>query len=817
MVFKRTSFPATLFIAGSLSVAIANVTHSWAIPEDESAHAEAELVAPDIMTKLLGNTGTTRSETPADIKFTSSHLEASAEGVQLILDVVGGVPTDMPDLLQAEDKGDVTTLTLKENHKSGSVQALNAKGTYAQIKVRRLHVTLEEFEQGPAMDAENPVFEDNIYKAYRQLLTVLSIRKDYTVRDSLLQSNSSIVILRANGDMEIQLYRRGADESLEYMGQILADKELRYEMKGTNGPTPDFIIKQNEIQHELLALEQQIKQQSEQVVQMMVSGERENLQSLMDEIDEMKVRFRELYQQIPIPSEFEFFAISEHLDYAANQFVKWEGEDGLEVTSQVVANQVLADLSAAAVVTNGIIESSQHAVAESRLPLNLLAKVEGKMKSEDIDTYVTRMLHWAWSVLKGGTTRPIPHTLGSTPGIEMDGYRQFVTHKATALENVNAAIEWFKKNPDQEALVAIPQNHRTDIINAINRTSFWQWIKHKFDFGNYQKSELAEKAQQLVKDRNLRHVDQLFISDRRSSTETLTLGDKRKLAELAKKHEGLIQAEVNNQQQVSRLTSLSNGLYNTGAAAMAGGFTAYTLQGAMDVGSKYYNERVLPWDYTAKESEELNRRAMKTGLMGAVSAAINNRALSYLTSRNGDFSGMSSTLQKTGISAHRYTGALAGAAASVGTNALAAGYSYYQGDIDGTEFAYKVADAGVRAVPTFIGSAVGHYLFPYSTTALGLAQTPILGAGLGLIEKAIGPSIGSLAGSIAGNVVYDTAKYHLYNSSKYFYGTGEKSESAVAPAVNDDSSDESQSDSSQEQHSQEQQAAPVNDTVAVQI
>ena len=811
MVFKRTSFPATLLIAGSLSLAVANVTHSWAMPEDEDVAAGAELMSPDIMTKLLGNTGTTRSETPADIKFTSGHLEASAEGVQLILDVVGGVPTDMPDILQAEDKGDVTTLTLKENHKPGSVQALNSKGTYAQVKVRRLHVTLEEFEQGPAMDAENPVFEDNIYKAYRQLLTVLSIRKDYTVRDSLLQSNSSIVILRANGDIEIQLYRRGADEGLEYMGQILADKELRYEMKGTNGPTPDFIIKQNEIQNELLALEQQIKQQSEQVVQMMVSGERENLQPLMDEIDEMKIRFRELYQQIPIPSEFEFFAISEHLDYAANQFVKWKGEDGLEVTSQVVANQVLADLSAAAVVTNGVLERSQHALAESQLPLNLLAKFEGKAAGENIDTYITRMLHWAWSALKGDTTRPIPYTLGKTLGIELDGFRQIVTHKATALENVDAAIKWFKENPGQEALVAIPQDHQTDIINAVNRTSFWQWIKHKFDYGDYQKSELAEKAQQLVKDRNLKHVDQLFVSDRRSSTDTIALGDKAKLAKLANGHKKLIEAEVDNQQQVSRLTSLSNGLYNTGAAAMAGGFTAYTLQGAMDVGSKYYNERVLPWDYTAKESEELNRRAMKTGLMGAVSAAINNRALSYLTSRNGDFSGMSSALQNTGISAHRYTGALAGAAASVGTNALAAGYSYYQGDIDGTEFAYKVADAGVRAVPTFIGSAVGHYLFPYSTTALGLAQTPILGAGLGLIEKAIGPSIGSLAGSIAGNVLYDTAKYHLYNSSKYFYGTGAKTES-VAPAANDDSSDGSQHDSSTEQ-----ETAPVNDTVAVQI
>lgn len=815
MVFKRTRLPATLFIAGSLSLAVANVTSSWATTEEEGAPGGSELMTPDLMTKLLGHSASTRSETPEEIKFTTGHLETSEDGVQLVLDVMGGVP-NLPDLLQAEDKGDVTTLTMKDTFEPGSVQALNNEGSYAQIKVRRLHVTLEEFEQGPAMDAENPIFEDTIYKAYRQLLTVLSIRKDYTVRDGLLQSNSSIVILRSNGDLEIQLYRREADGSLEYMGQVLADRELRYEMKGTNGPTPDFIVKQNEIQRELIALEQQIKHQSEQVVQMMVSGERDNLQQLMDEIDDMKVRFRELYQQIPIPSEFEFFAVSEHLDYAANQFVKWKGEEGLEVASQVVANQVLADLSVAAVVANGIKESGEHALSEAAGYLDLLRNYQGVGKNENIDTYISRMLHSAWSVLKGSTERPITRIIDGAQLIEMDGYRQFISHGKTALDTVEAAMKWFADHPNQEALVGIPQDHRDEIVNAINRISFWESIKSKFDFGEYKKTDLSDKVQQLLKERNVSHVDELFVSDRRSASEVYKAGDTEGLGTLADKHEHLIELDVLKQQKASRFTNISNGLYNTGAAAMAGGFTAYAVQGAIDVGSKFYNERVLPWDYTAEESEGINRRAMKTGTLGAISGAINNRVLAYLTSRNGDFNGMSSMLQKTGISAHRYTGAIAGAAASIGTSAVAAGYSYYQGDIDGTEFAYKVADAGVRAVPTFIGGAVGHYLFPYSASSLGLSQVPILGAGLGLIEKAIGPSIGSLAGSIAGNIVYDTAKHHLYNSSKavsdYFYSTDTVAETTTDAPVADSDSDEGQGGASREL-----EPAPVNETVAVQI
>ncbi|MTI13340.1 hypothetical protein E1189_09985 [Sansalvadorimonas verongulae] len=798
------------------------MSNSWAQSEIESVLSDASPIA-----KIVKAAKSAPDKTPEELKFSTGRLEETDSGVQLVLDVTNGVGTDIPGLLQAESRGDVTVLTLDENHGEGLVQARNSEGSYGKMQVRRLYITVDQLEQGPRHSTpeelaqgiihnpNDPVFEDDIYKSLRRFLIILSIQEEdeqnreareniKDVKDLILYSNSSVITHRANGDLDLQLYRRDENNHLEYIGHVLVDSQYRYEVERASGSA--FIERLNNMRRELHSLELQIRQQSEQIVQMMVNGERTDLQQLMDDVDGLKFRGRELLQQLEVPTDFAFFAVSEKLDYSANHYVKWSGEGGLEVASQVVANQVLADLSASAVLKLQVEENTKRILREATYYLDLLAQKNGIGKDVSLEDYAARMLASAWAAFKGDKSRPTSDVIDTVPVLEINGNNYIVTHMESAADVVEALEEMIQGQFYGDFLVMLPQEQRKELIELMDNASNIEWLKGKFGQGHYEITELSERVQAILDKLGRRHVDEVFVSSRLSVKDDLS--QEVTLEELGARHKKLIEEELEKQQKVSTVSGVSSALYDTASAAFIAGLTASTVQGVVDMGSKYYNEGKLPWDYTTKESEEMQKRAMVTATWGAAHGAIHNRAMAYMTSKRGDFTGLSAkVLENTGISAHRYTGAVAGAAASIGTSALSAGYSYYQGDIDGKQFIYKLVDSGARAVPTFAGGVVGHYLFPYSTGSLGLSNVPLLGGALSLVERALGPSLGSLGGSIGGSIAYDTAKHYLFSgmqaASDYYYGTGIESAATTTGA------------SSEPVVTAEYLPEPVNDTVSV--
>ena len=224
MVIPLSIRPKGLFAATALCMAIAGITASWA--EDEIS----EVDFPEQLAAEPETAQTVLEATPATYLFSSGSIENTANGPALQLKVPGGVPGSIDGLTQAVTGYDGTvTLSLDSNHGEGYIETKNHAGAYGRLYVRRLKVTLDEFDQGPMPDSTSDVFQDDIYISFKALVNAITIKKDMRARDALLQAGKSLVIHRANGDLVIELYRQTDNDQIEYLGSILADSKLRHE------------------------------------------------------------------------------------------------------------------------------------------------------------------------------------------------------------------------------------------------------------------------------------------------------------------------------------------------------------------------------------------------------------------------------------------------------------------------------------------------------------------------------------------------------------------------------------------------------------
>ncbi|WP_281649075.1 hypothetical protein [Parendozoicomonas sp. Alg238-R29] len=786
-VVQSNNLAASTFLASALALAVAGISNPCLASMPEEGMSSEEAHWSNLENKYRGPM-TARDETPEELKFSSGQLVNTLDGVQMILKVPGGIPSDIIGLLQTVDEEGVTSLTFEEDHGEGSVQALNSEGTYVKLNLRRLRVTLEEFEQGPTGDGfQSPVFEDDIYKAYRWLLTVLSIRKDYAVRDMLLQANSSLVILRANGDMDIRLYRRLGDGTVECLGEVLVDSHMRYEMTETSPEALMFIERQNQAQQELIELDKNIKEMQKTIAQMVRTGEHTGLQQKKDEIDVMTERFQTLYEQIQIPTDFEFFAVSEHFDYEASHIVKWTSDSGVELGSQVAANQILSGLAtseASKMIAN---DNTQRILRDVGHHMNMLRNKGDMYAGETLLQYITRKLAQSWSILKGEYPSPSFDKSDNlvTPVLEVQGIKNQIVEGFSIDDTIkqlhDAHINTSGRLKPDHSLVH--PDHLKEMQEALNNASWTAYLKSFFGKGKYQQSYLALNVQNLLKQRGFRHLDEL-VGSNRVPAGSLT-GDEAKdkvfLNQIAGEQQDEISKEASKESQGYKIINTGNAVIGTVTAGVTAGFSGYALQYGLDAGTKYYNEGVLPWDYTAKDSEEVYNRAVQTGTLSSVSGALNYWVLPEVVKHREYFTHVTpEALKRTGIANH-YAGAVAGGIAGFTARALSSGYSYLRGDLSGKDYAYELADAGARTLPTMAGSALGHYLLPYSFNTFGLAQLPIIGMPFAAVANAVGPTVGSIVGSVGANILYDTGKYHIFNgfkqASDYIYG-----EDATTPA-----------------------------------
>ncbi|CAM3707760.1 hypothetical protein [Parendozoicomonas haliclonae] len=843
---------------------------AWAndddLPVDPGSNLEEQVAAAaaDVFGARTDKFAGAREQTPAEMLFSQAELLQTEDGqLQLALSVAGGAPESFDGLLQAEDEGSSALLTLDEEHDDGYINAATDAGSYGRLFVRRVKVSLDDVLQGPVPGAPaSEVFEDDIYRVFRQLLTVVNLKKDYLVRDALIQAGSAVITHRANGDLDIGLYRKRSDDgSLEYLGQLLADKQLRYELQGPIS-TSEYQEFREAVIKELQALEMLISQQNQQIAQMTDNGEHEGVEELLSQVEKLKERFRELYKEIELATEFEWFAITESLDYSASNWVKIGDEGGLEVAAQAMSYKVMSSIVEAR-AGQELAEKSLNDLRTYVYRLmeqtrdgstRILAGQIGAELDENVMTYLTRQLSTAWNAIQGlsgeqgwFSRQQTPYELpahyteaasGGTPLLNIRNSSHYVTSGLTlqeTLEQIKAAAASGSVQPDK---YIVSEAQLQDMRNSLSKSGWGAWAKSFIWSDAYKPDQQSETLREILAQRNTSlhnlftsgvtggipvHVidtangidEYRFISDasmpeyaakaqeelNKANPKVLTLkytgkdgkiklGSERLTdARQQQIEEALVDREASRAENAVDLKVAQNKLENqgilkkvgsraasVGMSAGMGWITGMFMQGAVDAVSKYHNEGVLPWNYTAKDREEMNDRAFSTGKVMAANAAVSDLVLPYVADSRHYFEGVSGQGLLNQSLTGKYEASIAGGIAGVATRSAMAGYQYWNGEISGSDLAWDIADATARAVPVTVGSIAGHALLPYTF------QVPVLSTILPV------GFMGAVAGSMAGSAAYDTAKYYagsgIQKLSGYYYGTGsDEVATADEPAV----------------------------------
>ena len=839
-VFTPRLFPASkLLAAGSLCFAVAAVSQGWADDSHQNPASQNSAAQNAALGAGAAFAQVSRRETPAQFLFGSGQVEETPSGLQLLLKVPEGVVGDIEGVEQVIDDNGTSLITLSENHSEGFIESRNPEGNYGRLHVRRVRASFEDVLR-PGPDAEYKDFiNDDAYIFFRQLLRVFHIDQNHLARDTLLQAGNALIIRHADGSAEIQLYRRhGKDNSLDCLGQFLVDNKMNYELKGKI-KEPEFLAEREAIINELKLLDMQINKESEQILQLMESGQHAGLQERADQVEDMRKRFDTLLREVGSPEGYEFFAVTETIDYEASHWIKMTDDSGVEVASQGVSYKIMGNLvRAKGDELFALTEAADLKTLVNRI-LDGTLTWEGVVKDgaaeEGYMNYLTRRLATAWAVIQsrftgqaGGDIPPMyiddPSMMG--PVMRMQGVSLRLVNGLTVRKALDEMREVMtapdKIQPDK--FVVTDEQYR-EMKNALDKVGWYAWLKSFISPDAYQPSREATDLQDMLKHRGtglyglvqkgglqgglpVHVIDKATGESQHGFTSDLANSD---LAEKARVHldgdkpsilvqeidssvEGSdpvyrseeltadvlvkierqrVESEVANARkamegEIDRRTtgsshSWANKAWGTVMAAGTGMATGYTLQRAVDISSTYYNEGVLPWDYTNKESERQNERAVKTGGLMAISGTINHFVLPRVAEANNYFTGVTGkTLLSDGLRG-KFEASVAGGISGFAAHGLESSYRYMTGSMSASDLALDLADSAGRTVFTTAGSAVGHALLPYSFDVPYISTYLPIGF------------VGAVAGSMAGSALYDTAKHYTKAGagvvSNYIYGS----------------------------------------------
>ncbi len=830
-----------LLVASSLCLAIATVTSSWADPSvegEESPFVAAPLtqgvfphsdeLPPELMASLIEPL---RQETPEEIKFSSALVEGAGDNIQLVVEVSEGSYGDIDGLAQVVDNGNSITMMLDKGHGTGVVEAHNSANNYGLVNLSTMSLTLEEIEHGPMAGLESrAVFQSEAYRLFRLLLNKLENKKEYIVRDYILQADHSLIMLRANGDMELTLYRSHEDGTLENTGEVLMDNQLHYELRG-GVDNEEMETLRRDIHQQLEMLKLEAKQSSVEILKLLMAGDKEQAETKIARVEEMKSEFSRLYGLIAPAGDFEFFVVQESLNFAPHNWVKITNGSGIEVAGQASALKVLGSLYDSTAEYRQTIyhwDDLEKVVSEGLQSINHYDDLKSTIGEDKLE-YFTRKLVSLWAHVRGDdvkTVYPDAKRVEQSrlyPIFRAQGKTHHVVTALTTEKSLQEAIIASEGGTPPDRILMF-ESQINEVKSALGKAGWGAWLKSWYSKDAYADSQMARDAKTITRLLNGSSFEQvvssngmqgdlpvkitsrsgetgvLYVSE--SSSPELYIKAKAHLMDETpkilvqerngrsskhsyKKYEKITddmaelidsgrvkraikesQHELNKAIEERRNLVRPNGrLWGSVVAAGTGMATGYFLQRGVDMTSAYYNNGTLPWNATEKESEEQSNRATYTGALTALSSVVNYNVLPYVAKGQNLFENVTpQALQTTGIQNNFTTAAVAGGISSMVTRSVASGYQYWKGDISGRDMAMDVLDAAGRAVPSAIGGAVGHYLFPYA-----MPEIPLVSQMLPVNH------IGSIAGTMVANAAYDTTLHYtaagVRGVSDYFYGS----------------------------------------------
>ena len=286
-------------------------------------------------------------------QFGTGYLTETDGAIQVHLDVASGVPVHIEGLVDCVATEEGISVTLSGEQSFGQIDARSNDGAFGRLELRRLRISLAELDQrgldqrGPDPREAVTDQDDSLYSAYKRLQVRLATAPDASLRASVLQANQVLMILRANGDLDMQLYHKENAAPLVHLGRLVAPHRGELRFQPTSYGAQQMAQLQEKAQR-LRHLEQEILQRSQWLVQQIFLGDfagREgDIASDTRELDALKSEFQALMDNTVLPEHFDLYGVTESVDYASGHWLKLSGEGGLELAGQAVSFKTLSHL-----------------------------------------------------------------------------------------------------------------------------------------------------------------------------------------------------------------------------------------------------------------------------------------------------------------------------------------------------------------------------------------------------------------------------------------------------------------------------------------
>ncbi len=493
---------------------------------------------------------TLRKNTPAEQMFSTASLTQAEEGLHLHLNVPAGVPEDFQGIVSIEDQGTNKLIVLADDHSDGVINTINDSGIYGQLHVRKMNVSIDDITNGqrrPVPDnIENQgVFSDDIYLAFLNILRLVHFTKDFTVQDAIAQSGCIVIIRRANGDFDIGLYRRhNSDGVLEHLGQILIDNKMRYEVTGRI-KEPDYkeerdalsvelknisntieakILEINNIKSKysndpdriLPALEPGNSGHAEEKTndQVRKDFDDDTIRQIEAQINEETQRFHKFLERAGMVNEFEWFIVTETIDYSSAHWMKFSDENGIDIASQAVNYKTMSSIvesEAAKTIANTDLKILERSIRSfspqtsqdtddphSKFSLTSLYHAQAYLKNT-IRTYFTEQApRPRGSMLPRITYNTIGNDADTTIHcVYENNSSNYVTTENT-LEQTLDKIQDLQKNAKFINRYVVPKDQRDEMHRLLAKSGWIAWLKSFIAAEAYENSNDATTLRNII-------------------------------------------------------------------------------------------------------------------------------------------------------------------------------------------------------------------------------------------------------------------------------------------------------------------------------
>ncbi len=433
------------------------------------------------------------------------------------------------DLLDFTETDEYSSFRLSAKHGPVWISGRDKNGTFGRLHARALDFSLAELEHGGPLGS-NGLQEDDVYNAYRKLLVGLSSQKKYDLRDTLLWGNKSLLILRSNGDLDIQLYHQQESpiqeqkSPLTYLGRFVA----RQGGDGTFIAAPDglnFMAQRQQLNEQAEKLQQEIFELSQSVAQRIYSGAGQATPSELEQLEILNKELQASISQGVPPEHFDFYAVTESVDYASGHWLKLEGDSGLELAGQAVSFKTLSHLYdtqaehlTAVARWQDTYTAAQELLDDAFSQLDSMTGVDrfGAQERENLYARLVRKLTASLALAAGESPHP-PLAVQPNPGKPVIRTRgtnfQVLSEPSTqkSLETMRRALS-MEGEPPPDAFL-INEEQLDSMRRALKKTGWGAWFKSFIQPDAYEATAEAEDLRDLMRSQGCTGLNALIQSN----------------------------------------------------------------------------------------------------------------------------------------------------------------------------------------------------------------------------------------------------------------------------------------------------------------